>query len=100
MFSNSVIQYMFFYEKLNVLSKLISKFYIQLHINVGISQSFRWSIFIKFDMEVEGTYTCIYGSINNKSSRSKSRDLSFYVFFYYEKKCINNLATRIAWFSA
>ena len=37
---NSVNQNMH-YEKLKLLSKLTSKFYIQFHINVGISHIFR-----------------------------------------------------------
>ena len=41
------------YEKLNLLSKLISKFYIQLQIKIEISITFRWSMFIKFCMHVE-----------------------------------------------
>ena len=40
------------YEKLNLWSKLISKIYIQLHIKVRISHSFRLSMFIKFCMQV------------------------------------------------
>ena len=39
--ANFVIQNMH-YEKLNLLSKLISKFYIQSHTKVGISYTFRY----------------------------------------------------------
>ena len=38
-------------------------FYIQLHIKVGISHSFRWSIYIKFGMQVEDKY--MYGFFKN-----------------------------------
>ena len=48
------------YEKLNLLSKLISKFYIKFHITVWISNSFRWSVFIKFYMQVEDTYMYVF----------------------------------------
>ena len=37
---NSVIQNIY-YEQLNLLSELFSKFYTQLHLKVGISHSFR-----------------------------------------------------------
>ena len=48
------------YEKLNLLSKLIPKFYIELHAKVEISRSFRRWIFIKFCMQVEYSYIYIY----------------------------------------
>ena len=70
MFDGVIIQNMQ-YEKLNLMSKLISKYYIQLHIKVGILHSFRGSMLINFCMLVGDTY--MYGFLKNKSSRPKSR---------------------------
>ena len=51
------------YEKLNYVSKLVSKFYIQLHMKVGISHSFHWWSIVKYCKQVEDTY--MYGYFKN-----------------------------------
>ena len=53
--ANYIVQTMH-YKKLYLLSKLISKYDIQLHKKLENSYSFRWSIFTKLGMEVEDTY--------------------------------------------
>ena len=86
---NSVIQNMH-YEKLHLLSKLISKFYIKFHIKVGI-----YKILHASSEHVYAWYP------QNLSSMSKSRscEIRIHVVFFKEKNNKNlTLATRIAWF--